>query len=341
MLQVGLIGAGYFSGFHIDAWNRLDEVNLLAIAETNRERQADLASQFHKIKIYDSYETLTSENQIDILDIATPPATHGALLRDAIGKVKTIVCQKPFCSSLEEANEIKELARESGSAIIIHENFRFQPWYRKIKSLISSGEIGDVLQAEFRLRPGDGNGKEAYLDRQPYFRTMEKFLIHETGIHWIDVFRFLFGNPETIYGDLRRLNPSISGEDAGFFIFGYEDGRRATFDGNRLLDHSADNHRLTMGEFVAEGTKATISLNGDAEIFLRSKGENMSLKVDYNFKLSGFGGDCVYEFQKHIVEYCLGRGKAENTVDRYIDNLALENLIYESADTGRKLPVTL
>jgi D-apiose dehydrogenase len=341
MLQVGVIGAGYFSGFHVEAWNRLDDANLLAIAETNKARKAELSSQYKKIKIYDSYEILIGENQIDILDIATPPATHGAILRQAIGKVKTIICQKPFCRDLEEAKEMKELARESGSTIIVHENFRFQPWYRKIKSLIGNGELGDILQAEFRLRPGDGNGQNAYLDRQPYFRSMKRFLIHETGIHWIDVFRFLFGNPETIYADLRRLNPGIAGEDAGIFIFGYGDGRRATFDGNRLLDHSAKDQRLTMGEFVIEGSQATLFLNGDAEIFLRSRGEATPVKVDYDFRLGGFGGDCVYEFQKHVVKYCLGQGEAENTVDTYFDNLVLEDLLYESDGTGRKIPVTL
>ena len=45
----------------------------------------------------------------------------------------------------------------------------------------------------FRLRPGDGQGPRAYLDRQPYFQTMPRLLVVETAIHWIDTFRFLMG----------------------------------------------------------------------------------------------------------------------------------------------------
>ncbi|USG62607.1 Gfo/Idh/MocA family oxidoreductase [Sneathiella marina] len=341
MLQVGLIGAGYFSRFHIDAWQRLHEVNLLAIAETDESRREILASELPEIKLYGSAEDLLSENQLDILDIATPPSAHRTILRDAVNGVKMIVCQKPFCVSLSEAEEIAEMVKGSKSTLVIHENFRFQPWYRKIKSIICSGELGEVLQAQFRLRPGDGAGVDAYFDRQPYFRNMKRFLIHETGIHWIDVFRFLFGIPQTIYGDLRRLNPEISGEDAGYFIFGYADGQRAVFDGNRLLDHSADNHRLTMGEFVVEGTKATITLNGDAELFLRNRGEKEGQKIDYDIGLKGFGGDCVFNFQKHIADFCLGRGELENSVENYLPNLVLENLIYESALTGRRCRVEM
>lgn len=339
MLQVGLVGAGYFSRFHIDAWRRLHEVNLLAVAETDEERRENLASEFPDIKLYDSVEILLSEHQIDILDIATPPSTHRTILQEVAGRVVTIVCQKPFCSNLNEAEEVADIINNTGSTLIIHENFRFQPWYRRIKSIISSGELGDVLQAQFRLRPGDGAGVDAYLDRQPYFRNMEKFLIHETGIHWIDVFRFLFGIPQTVYSDLRKLNPEISGEDAGYFIFGYADGQRAMFDGNRLLDHSAENQRLTMGEFVVEGTRATITLNGEAELLLRNKGERTGIKIPYEVNFRGFGGDCVYLFQKHVVDFCLGRGELENSVESYLCNLVLENHIYESALSGRRYVV--
>jgi len=117
---------------------------------------------------------------------------------------------------------------------VVHENFRFQPWYKAIKTELNEGSLGTVLQATYRLRPGDGQGRDAYLERQPYFRDMENFLIHETGVHFIDVFRYLFGEPQALSADLRRLNPVIAGEDAGHFNFYYDNGLCAQFDGNRL-----------------------------------------------------------------------------------------------------------
>lgn len=113
-----------------------------------------------------------------------------------------------------------------------------------------------MYQVTFRLRPGDGKGPDAYLERQPYFQTMEKFLVHETAIHLIDVFRFLLAEePSAVYAALRRLNPAIAGEDAGMMLFDFPSGARAVFDGNRLADHKAENRRLTMGEMVIEGSE--------------------------------------------------------------------------------------
>ena len=73
--------------------------------------------------------------------------------------VERIICQKPFCLDISEAQEATQLSKEFGVPIVVHENFRFQPWYRAIKTQLVAGEIGDVLQLTFRLRPGDGQGK--------------------------------------------------------------------------------------------------------------------------------------------------------------------------------------
>jgi len=163
---------------------------------------------------------------------------------------------------------------------------------------------------------------------------MEKFLIHETGIHWIDVFQYLFGVPTEVYADLRRVNPEIVGEDAGFFIFGYENGLRAVFDGNRLIDHVAENHRLTMGEFLVEGTEAVLALDGAGRISVRQKGAMDAESIPFDFQPLGFGGDCVYHFQKHVVDYCLGRGPLENSISDYLTNIVLEELLYQSSLSG-------
>ena len=138
-----------------------------------------------------------------------------------------MICQKPFCNSLAKAAAITAEASAAGATIVIHENFRFMPWYRAIKTALDEKLRGDIHQVTFRLRPGDGQGPDAYLDRQPYFQTMKKLLIHETGVHWVDTFRFLLGDPLSVYADLRKMNPVTAGEDAGYVIFEHENGVRA------------------------------------------------------------------------------------------------------------------
>ena len=183
-----------------------------------------------------------------------------------------IICQKPFCGALDPARRMAGLAAEAGVDLIVHDNFRFQPWYRQLKTIIDEGSLGRIHQISFALRPGDGRGPAAYLDRQPYFQTMERFLVHETAVHFLDVFAFLLGLPDHVYADLRRLNPHIAGEDAGIIILGYDDGRRAIFDGNRLIDHAADNRRLTMGEALVEAEAASVRLDGYGRLHRRETG---------------------------------------------------------------------
>ena len=137
--------------------------------------------------------------------------------------------------------------------LVVHENFRWQPWYREAKRLLDAGALGAPHSIAFRLRPGDGQGPRAYLDRQPYFQQMPRLLVYETAIHFIDTFRFLLGEVAAVTARLRRINPAIEGEDAGYIVFEFERGASGLFDGNRANDHVAADQRRTMGEMWLEG----------------------------------------------------------------------------------------
>ncbi len=334
-MTVACLGAGYFAQFHYDAWRRIGRAEIVAAVDTDRPKAEATGHP-----AYESLEDALAVAVPDILDVITPPPTHLETIRAGLNQgVKTIICQKPFCSSLDEAWQAVKMAEAAGARLVVHENFRFQPWYRAIKKAIDNKRIGELLQITFRLRPGDGQGPEAYLDRQPYFQTMKKFLVHETAIHWIDTFRFLAGEPENVYADLRQLNPAIAGEDAGYFIFGYANGMRALFDGNRLLDHAAQNHRLTMGEALIEGTAGTLSLLGDGSVTFRAFGDRGIETVLEARDYEGFAGDCVHALQSHVVNAVLDGTEVENLAADYQRNLALEEAVYRSNETGAKVDV--
>ncbi|MEM9330346.1 MAG: Gfo/Idh/MocA family oxidoreductase [Pseudomonadota bacterium] len=332
-IRTACIGTGYFSQFHYDAWNRIKEVELVASVSLDLEdaRKTGLPA-------YDDTQTMLTEIKPSLVDIITPPTSHLSLIKMCVENgASTIICQKPFCNSIEEAREAVRIAGEAGVSLIVHENFRFQPWYRVMRKALEDKLIGEIHQLTFRLRTGDGQGPEAYLDRQPYFQKMEKFLIRETGVHWIDTFRYLLGNPVAVYADLRQLNPHISGEDAGYFILDFESGIRALFDANRHLDHEAENCRTTLGEAILEGTNGTINLSGRGEVTMRRFGSQ-----DYESLLSpqawkGFGGDCVHALQDHVVKAIQNKEPFENTAQEYLLVLELQAAIYHSAESGQKV----
>lgn len=331
-LRVACIGAGYFSQFHYGSWARIDRVELVGSCDLNINKASATG-----LPAYRDLKQMLNDTCPDLLDIILPPAAHAEAIRTALeAGIRTMICQKPFCCDLEQAKEITNEVEAVGAVIIIHENFRFQPWYRRIKQALDEGLIGKVHQLTFRLRPGDGQGPDAYLDRQPYFQKMEKFLIHETAVHWVDTFRYLLGNPSWVYADLRRLNSTIAGEDAGYILFDYANGARALFDGNRHLDHAADNHRRTMGEALIEGSQGTLRLLGDGSVRFRkfhTLAEEQILPAD---RWDGFGGDCVHALQNHVVSGLLNGSEIENIARDYLDVLRIEEEIYLSAQTGAK-----
>lgn len=332
-IRVACVGAGYFSRFHYDSWARMREA--VPVASCNRDISRARATG---LPAYDDLARMIAETRPDLVDIILPPVAHAQTIRTALAAgIRYMICQKPFCRDLDEARTITAEAEAAGAVIVVHENFRFQPWYRAVKEALGAGALGDLQQVTFRLRPGDGQGPSAYLDRQPYFQEMERFLIHETGVHWVDTFRYLLGDPTHVYADLRRLNPAIRGEDAGFVLFDFPGGVRALLDGNRHLDHAADNLRRTMGEALFEGTQGSIAIRGDGSVRLRRFGGTAEVELLAPDTWEGFGGDCVHALQSHVISGLLGLSQLENTARAYLTVIEIEQAIYSSAASGCKV----
>ncbi len=335
-VPLAVAGTGFFSRFHYEAWSRLD-VELVGICSLQPDAAEDIARGFPGCRVFDDFARMLDETRPGLVDIVTPPPTHLGFIEAALGRGIATICQKPFCGTLDDARKAAAMAAETGVPLIVHENFRFQPWYAEIKSMIDAGALGTVYQGTFRLRPGDGQGPDAYLDRQPYFQQMPRLLVHETLVHLIDVFRALFGEVTTVSADLRKLNPVIAGEDAGIIVLGFKDGKRAVIDGNRLVDHAAGNRRLVMGEMLVEGADGCLRLDGDAGLFQRRHGSNDEAPVAYDWLDNGYGGDCVYRLNRHVLEALAAGEVPVNTAAAYLANMEIVEAVYRSDAEGRRI----
>jgi predicted dehydrogenase len=337
-LSVAIAGCGYFSRFHQDARSRMADVRVVGIADRDPGRLAAAAALFPDAGRFEDVEAMLDEAKADLVDIVTPPATHVALVRAAAERGVRIICQKPLAPTFEEAVAMVETAERAGVMLAVHENFRFMPWFMETARLLAEGAVGRPLNITFRLRPGDGQGADAYLSRQPYFQTMPRFLLHETGIHLIDVFRFLMGEITGVFARLRRLNPVIKGEDAGIVVFDFANGAAGVFDGNRLIDHPSADTRMTNGVLLVEGTGGVIRLDGFGRLFVRELGGAEREHI-YWWEDRGYGGDCVYRQSRHIADHVLKGTVLVNSGRRYLRNLEIEEAAYRSALEGRFIAV--
>lgn len=333
------VGTGYFSHFQFEAWKRIEQVAILAVCGTSIEKAQEICDQYGFKNAYSDLEEMLLTEQPDFIDIITPPNTHLQMCEMAVRHNVHIICQKPLAPTYDEAFEMAKLIENSPVRMMVHENFRFQPWHREIKKLLDSKVIGNELYTiNLRMRMGDGWQENAYMNRQPYFREMEKLLIYETGIHFIDVFRYLCGDISMVNAKLRTLNQNIKGEDFAWVNFDFANGTLGFLDANRYNETTAEDPRLTFGSLLLDGNKGSLRLYEDGQITIKKLGESEK-EHSYQFEKINFAGDCVYATQKHFAE-CLLTGKPfETDVAQYLDNIRVQDAIYKSSEIGRAVKV--
>jgi len=182
------IGAGYFSHFQYDAWQRIGEVEITAMCNRNAERAKTIMEKFGITNHYKDWRQMLEKEKPDFVDIITPPPTHLEMCKKAADLGINIICQKPLAPTFQQAQEIVKYTSDAGVRFMVHENWRFQPWHREIKRLLENGAIGEKIHTlNFRSRMGDGWGQDAYLSRQPYFRDWSRLLGYALGVPFIAV----------------------------------------------------------------------------------------------------------------------------------------------------------
>jgi len=336
-LRVLGVGAGYFSQFQYLGWRNIAEADCVAIVNRDQAKARTLADRYGIPDVYGDLDAALDAVKPDLVDVITPPATHRAFVAKTVARGIPTICQKPFGASYADAVAITELAERAQVPLVVHENFRWEPWYREAKRLIAAGMLGKLHAVAFRLRPGDGQGPRAYLDRQPYFQQMPRFLVTETAIHWIDTFRFLMGEVAAVYAQLRKVNPVIAGEDAGYIVFEFENRTAGLFDGNRLNDHVAENPRRTMGEAWLEGSGGVLRLDGEARLWWKPHQQPETLHKYDRGPDDAFGGGACEWLQRHVVAHLVSGAPLENRARDYLANLRVQEAAYRSAVEGRRV----
>lgn len=329
------IGAGYFSHFQYEAWQRIPEVEIVAFSNRDPVKAAEITARFGLTRCYADYREMFDVERPDFVDIITPPPSHQAICAEAARRGIAIICQKPLGPSLAVARDIVADAARAGVPFMVHENFRFQPWHRELKRLISTGAIGDRLHSlAFRSRMGDGWGEQAYIPRQPYFRDYPRLLVYETGVHFIDTFRYLAGDITRVMAWLRRLNPVIQGEDCGLLVFEFANGAIGQWDANRFNEPACPlpEARYTFGEFLVEGNGGSLRLHLDGRITHKPLGGS-EREVVYAHERRGFAGDCCYLTQRHLIDSLLTGAPCETSGTEYLRTMAIQEAVYTAAET--------
>lgn len=326
-----MVGAGYFAGFQADAWRRLAGVEIAAVCDTAAEKAAEFARRWGIARVYSDAAEMLERERPDFVDIVTRPPSHLELTRLAAERGIHVICQKPMAPTWEESVEMVNVCAARGVRLMIHENWRWQPCFREVKRLFEAGACGAPVYAGFVMRSGDGWGPEPY-KVQPYFREMERLLIYEMAVHFLDTLRFTAGEIKSVYCQIKRQNPAIRGEDCALVQLAFENGALGLIDANRFTGRPHPSP--TVGDFTLEGERARIRTTPAGALFFAEYGKEESAH-EYVNSTQGYKGDSVRATQQHFIE-CLRAGElAESEGREYLKTVAAVFACYESAESGQ------
>jgi D-apiose dehydrogenase len=263
-LRVGMVGAGWVTQHHLAGWAQLGaRAKVVAIADPNWEAAQSRAGEFDIAQVFDSAERMIYGVQLDAVDVAAPREFHAEIVRMAARKGLAVFCQKPLAPTLAQARAL--VAEVEGRCrLMVHENWRFRPYYRDLASWLKAGRIGEVVQGQMTLLTSglipDAQGQLAALARQPFVATLDRALVMEVLIHHIDTLRFLLGELTLRHARLGHSSAAMKGEDRAFLAF-----ETATHAPVAMLANLAVHGQPPelVDRLTLIGTQGTIVLDGD------------------------------------------------------------------------------
>ena len=144
-LGIGIIGAGGIARQHGIAWSTFpDRATITAIADVSSERAESFANQFHceNAELHASFESLIADPNVDAVDICLPHHLHTPAILAAARAGKAIFCEKPLCTSFDDARAIGAAISESGVTFVMAHNQLFQPSLVEARKLLALGAVG-------------------------------------------------------------------------------------------------------------------------------------------------------------------------------------------------------
>lgn len=218
-LNIGLIGYGYAGRtFHLPLIVATPGLSLTAVAT----RQGDaVKARLPDVETLSDPQALMARDDIDLIIVATPNATHAPLARAALRAGKSIVVDKPFTLDLAEARALTDLATRADQVLSVFHNRRWDSDFLGVSRAIAQGLVGEVRHFESRFdrfrpqvrdrwREQDGPGAGIWYDLGP---------------HLVDQALVLFGLPKAVQADLAVQRADAKVDDWAHVVLRYDDRR--------------------------------------------------------------------------------------------------------------------
>lgn len=222
-VKVGLIGSQFVSTIHAESLKRVSQAEIVAVASPTEAHVKEFAKKHNISQYFTDYKKMLEMDEIDLVILGLPNYLHAQATIDAAAAGKHIVCEKPLCMNLQEADQMIDAAKSANVKLMYAEELCFTPKYVRLKELVDDGALGEIYLVK-QSEKHDG-------PHSPWFWDVELSgggVTLDMGCHAFEFFRWLLGKPrvESVYADMGTYvhSDKTRGDDNSLIIVKFEGG---------------------------------------------------------------------------------------------------------------------
>ncbi|MDW6023226.1 Gfo/Idh/MocA family oxidoreductase [Mesorhizobium sp. BAC0120] len=244
-----------------------------------------------------------------------------------------VIVQKPFAPDIVTCLRIEAKARKAGLPVTLHENFRFQKIFRRLREILDSRQIGEVTFGRLSWR----NDIDVYTN-QPYLLKTQRFMIMDVGIHMLDLARFLLGDAHSVSCFSQSVREGLAGEDAATMLLRHDNDAVSVVDVSYAAHKNPNPFPQTLGEI--EGRLGTVQIlegqilrihtaNGQRDEVIHDDGRAWTSAPWTQIQ------DSVPRTQQHFIDALRQGREFETSARDSLKTYALAEAAYRSASSGQ------
>jgi predicted dehydrogenase len=336
---VGIVGSGFIADLHAAAMRMVPEITLVAVASQTPGKAAAFARERNIPHAFEDYRALIERRDIQMVSVAVPNDRHAEVVLAAAAVGKHIVCEKPLCRTLDEADRMIAACRSAGVSLFYAEELLFAPKYVRAKQLVDEGALGDVFLVH-QSEEHDG-------PHMPWFWDVTRSgggVLLDMGCHSIEYGRWVLGKPrvKSVYAQMGTYvhADKTRGEDHVLCIVEYENGAIAQAENSWAKRGGVDDRCEIYG---SKGFTRADLLRGSALLTYSQDGYGYAVEKagstrGYTFTM--FEEIWNYGFPqefRHFARCVLGEEQPAETGEDGREVLRIIYAAYQSAGEGRKI----
>lgn len=208
------------------AFEQIEGSTVVAVMSRNKEKARSYATRHHIPKWYTDAQELVDDPEVNAIYIATPPSSHATFAIMAMKAGKPVYIEKPMAANYEDCARINRISDQTGVPCFVAYYRRYLPYFIKVKELLNSGEIGNVINVQIRFaqppRDLDYNSNDLPWRVRPVIAGGGYF--YDLAPHQLDLLQEMFGVIIEAEGYTSNRGGLYEAEDTLSACFRFESG---------------------------------------------------------------------------------------------------------------------